>query len=334
MNPTILSSDAPPPLTWATQDPDWYTPGTNLTIDADTGRICGEVQPPPGEAHFIGPGPNHGVPVPGRYPDEDFCDFHIGSMPFVDEDGTVVQVATGSLAAFGGHSANIQASGVDEGRDWLQRRNRWKQFEDDLVGYGKITRVEGGPRDGALIFRGSVFPWTTREEAAIINATTVSGENWPHPDHGGQLQFIGPARVRQTSFRYQHPLVMAADMNPADGPVWAVPVNAPAEEAVMAELSEVALSEIRRMIDDLSATVAQNEADTTDIVTRLMRSDQIAEDQWRADLTNRVEEFGERLGRLEQLLERLDSSGEEEGGESGPIGTVSTGDQNRQGIFR
>jgi hypothetical protein len=208
---------------WLLQPSPNYVDGSTVMVELSgdfEGRASGLVQPQPGSARYMGGGRHHGKEIPFPSPDN-YRSFHTGPMQVRTADGKTRPIQVGTIAFAGGHSANVGAKSIQAAIDWLQRKGPWSGLKDDLALYGRIEPVLEGPNAGALMFMGAAFPGLSASEAMAINATTMSGENWPDPKFGGQMVFAGPARVRRTAFPFNVPEPLAADLGETDddGPV-------------------------------------------------------------------------------------------------------------------
>ena len=216
----VLNVPELPPEEWFTDDPEWYVDGAKVTIRThgpDEGRVCGLVQPAPGQSRYMaGKNVGHvnqGKPVPDarRYPDG-FASMNVGLVDVIAAEGGTRQIAAGRVSMRGGHAADaVGATTLSEAMEFLNRDGRFAHLGDDIGIIGRADAVTEGPHAGAVIIRGMAVPGMTQAEAFDFNTTTVSGENWPSPQHGNQLVFAGLTRVDRTAFPYPIPHAVAAE---------------------------------------------------------------------------------------------------------------------------
>ncbi len=317
-----------PPVSWLYERPEGYVDGSTLTVDYDgslwgePGRVCGLVQPPSGR-RYIGGGSAHGHRIPERYPDETFSDAHVGTMQFTEADGSTVQRQVASIAVEGGHSSQapdfavLAESGSLKDRvrgavDWLQRRGKYAHLANELGVYGRITRVQSGPAKGALIFNGAAYPWLTKEQAMAINATTCSSEQWGHPDHGGRSQFIGVARVHQSSYRNDIPAVLA-DLGDGVDPMgiieWIEDVDTnglyAVHDVIAAEVAEPEFNAQTARIDALDDRFDRLEALVASLAIVQSSGEEIGTEARLDSLSERQGDIENLLADVRQTLERL-----------------------------
>lgn len=310
----LVNPPTTPPLTWATENPDWYVDGQTVQImleGPEAGRACGLVQPARGKSKYMSQNRHFGRDVPVTSLDG-LRSANTGPMMF-DDDGDQVAVNCGSIAIAGGHSSSVRDASNNPiiktaaaAREWLNRQGIFAGLAtEELALYGRYEAVTEGPNAGAVMFRGCAYPTLTINDAMVINNTTMSGENWADPQYGGREVFVGAARVQRTAFPYDEPLALAAELESDDAPGFVVygqegdtrvVVQEPQiMQPMHAELEESDITELRNEVAALRTDLNSLTEAFADLAIKLTTGDDLTLDQRMASVNQRIAELEQEL---------------------------------------